>query len=308
MPKYIILVFSLLLSTYFFSAWWRDELIIVFCDVGQGDATLLSQGSTQLLIDAGPNNAVLDCLEKNMPFWDKKIEFFVLTHMDRDHIYGAPQVLDAFAVDYLFINPSNKKTSDFNLLEEALSRKGNFNTRIVHTFIGQQIVFSDTIVTKVVSPDISFPQVEGQNYISSETILSDENSYFLHEKLTKNNENDLSIALFVQFKDIIVFLPGDLESGGELALLKSGLLKRVSVLKAGHHGSKSSSTPGFIEVLQPEITAISSGRNNVYNHPNPQVIDILTRFGSNIYQTQTSGQLVFTADGHKFWQTGVSGI
>ena len=308
MPKYIILVFSLLLSTYFFSAWWKDELTIVFCDVGQGDATLLSQGSTQLLIDAGPNNSVLDCLEKNMPFWDKKIEFFVLTHMDRDHIYGAPQVLDTFAVDYLFINPSNKKTSDFNLLEEALSRKGGLNTRVIHTFIGQQIMFSDTIVTKVVSPDISFPQVEGQNYISSETTLSDENSNFQYEKLTKHSENDLSIAIFIQFKDITIFLPGDLESKGELALLKSGLLKRVSVLKAGHHGSKSSSTPGFIEVLQPEITTISSGKNNAYNHPNPQVIDILTRFGSNIYQTQKSGQLVFTADGHKFWQTGVSAI
>ncbi len=308
MTKYIIFVFSILLVTGFFANWWKDELTIVFCDVGQGDATLLTMGSTQLLIDAGPNNAVVHCLENNMPFWDKKIEFFVLTHMDRDHISGAPQVLAGFAVDYLFINPSNKKTSDFNLLEEALSRKVTSGTRVINTFVGQEIMITHALFAKVVSPNISFPRVEGQKNIRSETTLSDRKQKNISEKLAKNTENDLSIALFVQFKDVVIFLPGDLESKGELALVRDGLLKQVSILKAGHHGSKTSSTPSFIEVLQPEVTTISSGKNNAYNHPSPQVIDTLARFGSKIYQTKTSGQLVFTADGHKFWQTGVSGF
>ncbi len=308
MQKYIIFVSSLLIVMILFCNWWRNELTVIFCDVGQGDATLLTIGTTQMLIDAGPNNSVLSCLENHMPFWDKKIEFFVLTHMDSDHISGAPQVLASFSVDFLFINPSNKKTSDFKLLEEAISRKSNSGTRVIHTFVGQQIMITDSITSKVVSPNVYFPQVDEENFVSSETTLSDKNSYILEKKLAETNENDLSIALFLRFEDVVVFMPGDLEANGELALINYGLLDQVSILKAGHHGSKTSSTPDFIEALEPEITTISSGKNNPYNHPNPQVIDTLTRSGSKIYQTQTSGQLVFAADGHKFWQTGASGI
>ncbi len=296
-----------MLLSLFSSSWWEKELKVTFCDVGQGDATLISMGSIQMLVDAGPNSKVLECLENNMPFWDKKIEFFVLTHMDSDHISGAPQVLGFFDVDYLFINPSNKKTSDFSLLEGAVSRKVASSTRVIHTFVGQQIVISHELSATVVAPDINFPQVEDENSIRSETTLSDENLKNSYEKLAENGENSLSIALFMLFKDVGVVLPGDLEKEGELAILMNGLLERVTILKVGHHGSKTSSTPGFIEVLQPEIAVISSGKNNAYNHPNPQVIDTFTRFGVKIYQTKTSGELNFASDGHEFWQTKVSG-
>jgi len=71
--------------------WWqwpRQRLELVFCDVGQGDATLVSWGKYQLLVDGGPDNSVLSCLGENMAFWDRKIELVVVTHPQADHMTG----------------------------------------------------------------------------------------------------------------------------------------------------------------------------------------------------------------------------
>jgi competence protein ComEC len=303
MTKYIIFIFSFMLFPLVLWSINRQKLQISFCDVGQGDATLLSIGTTQMLIDAGRNAKVLRCLENHMPLWDKQIEFLVLTHMDADHIGGAPQVLDFYDVSFVFMNPSNKKTSDFNLLEQAISRKKASKTKVIDTFLGQKFRISDGFHAVVVSPAIDFSQVQQVQTSSAETILSDTFLGNSAKKPVKIDENNLSIALFITFGEVKMLLPGDLESAGELAIIKSGLLDRVAILKAGHHGSKTSSTPGFIEVLQPEINIISSGKNNAYNHPHPQVIDIFKSFKSLTFQTKNSGELNFASDGHSFWQT-----
>jgi competence protein ComEC len=251
--KYIIFLFSILLFATIFSSMQQKLLKITFCDVGQGDATLISIGKTQLLIDAGPNSKVLECLEHQMPFLDKRIEFIVLTHMDSDHIGGAPQVLDYYDVDFLIMNPSNKQSSVFNLLELAVSRKLMGGTKVVHSFIGQKIRINDGLLATVIAPQLNFSQVENQFSSTTEAMLSDFKNDFIQEKLAKIAENDLSIALIIDFNNVRIFLPGDLESQGELAILKYGLLNRVDILKAGHHGSKSSSTPGFIGYYNPKL-------------------------------------------------------
>lgn len=302
MRKYIIFIFSIILTLALYINENNNLPTVTFCDVGQGDATLISINSTQILIDAGKNSKVLECLENNMTFWDKKIEYFVLTHMDSDHIGGVTQVLDYYKVDFLFINPSNKKSSDFNLLERAVSREMYDGMRVIHTFVGQYIRVNDGVELKVISPNIDFPQVDDMKIAKTERILSDSLSSNIEEKLEKITENNLSIALNVEFGNVNLILPGDLEGDAELAMITMGVLNRSSMLKAGHHGSKSSSTPGFIKVLQPEITIISSGENNAYGHPNSQVIDMFTGFGVNIYQTSKSGELSFATNGNRFWQ------
>lgn len=302
MTKYIIFVCSTIIICIFFSSWFDKRLRITFCDVGQGDATLLSVGSTQLLIDTGPNERVMECLNKNIPFWDKTIEFFVLTHMDSDHIGGASQVLDHFSVRYIFVNPSDKKTSDFTHLEQVISRKINSKTKLIHTFLGQNIQLTEQIEGTVINPNIQFPQVEMSKNQLSETILSDFQSKYIEEKIAKISENNRSIALFIIFNKVSILLPGGLEEKGELAVIQTGLLNRVAILKVGHHGSKTSSKPGFIDILQPEIAVISSGKNNAYNHPNPQVVELFTEIGAQIYQTKSSGEITFISDGVQVWE------
>jgi competence protein ComEC len=72
---------------------WPDKkLHLVFCNVGQGNATLITYKTTQILVDAGPDNSVLSCLGGNMPFWDRTIEVVLLTHNQKDHSFGLKEV------------------------------------------------------------------------------------------------------------------------------------------------------------------------------------------------------------------------
>lgn len=75
-----------------------NKLHVVFCDVGQGDATLIIKGSNQLLIDGGPNNSVLNCLARHIPFYDRTIEAVVLTHNNFDHSKGLTYVAERYNV------------------------------------------------------------------------------------------------------------------------------------------------------------------------------------------------------------------
>ena len=75
------------------------NLHVIACDVGQGDAILITSRSTQVLVDGGPNNKVIDCLSRNLPFWDRTIEVVVLSHAQTDHMNGLIAVLERFDVE-----------------------------------------------------------------------------------------------------------------------------------------------------------------------------------------------------------------
>ena len=188
------------------------------------------------------------------------------------------------------------------MLQRALSRKRMEGTRVISTYPGQQVTLSNLVSFEVITPQVDFPQVLGENSLSSETTLSDEKLRNLNELFANNNENDLSIGVKVLIGNVSIFTSGDLEEKGEIAIIEKALLDSVDILKVGHHGSKSSSSRGFIELLQPEVSVISSGKNNQYNHPNPQVVELLQKNLSNIFQTSESGAVKFESDGTVFWQ------
>ncbi|MBD3279477.1 MAG: DNA internalization-related competence protein ComEC/Rec2, partial [Candidatus Pacebacteria bacterium] len=87
-----ILVFSLAVALWLLvwlvQSWPDKDTHVFFCDVSQGDAILITQGFNQVLIDAGPNEKVLNCLQQHLPFWDRSLELVVVTHLDQDHIGG----------------------------------------------------------------------------------------------------------------------------------------------------------------------------------------------------------------------------
>src|SRR4030065_2211620 len=92
--KYILATFCLMTIVVWFAVFTfpQKKLHIIACDVGQGDAILALYGSTQILIDGGPNDRVLGCLSKYLPFWDRKVELIILTHPEKDHFSGLIQV------------------------------------------------------------------------------------------------------------------------------------------------------------------------------------------------------------------------
>ena len=94
-----------------------DELHIVMCNVGQGDAVLIWQKSYQLLIDGGPDDSVLKCLSGNMPAYDRTIEMMVATHPDADHIGGLIDVLGSYKIDSFNSVAASKNTKVFLILD-----------------------------------------------------------------------------------------------------------------------------------------------------------------------------------------------
>lgn len=303
--KFFFVAFIIWIITSVINQWPDNYVHIIFCDVGQGDAILITHQDRQILIDGGPDEKVLSCLEDHIPFWDRSLNIIVATHMDSDHIGGLPTVLASYSADIILMNPSTKKTAVFEALETAVSRKmvnENNNLKLISTYKGQKFILDELVRLIVVSPQVRYDKQVPSKVGATETILSAGNELF-YPILDENiNENDLSIALFMLIDDVVILLTGDMEIEGELAAIKSGMTEPVNIIKAGHHGSKSSSSRQFISILKPEISVISSGINNQYNHPFPQVIDLFREFGANIYRTDSQGTVEFVTDGVKYWR------
>ena len=113
--RFILFLSLVVLIVIFFWTLPSQKVEVYFCDVGQGDAALITYKNWQMLIDTGPNNKkVLTCLEKNIPFWDKKIEVVMITHGDNDHDGGLPDVSKFYKIEQLF---SSENLNQFDLIK-----------------------------------------------------------------------------------------------------------------------------------------------------------------------------------------------
>lgn len=257
----LILFISLLMLIVIF--WWtlpNKKGRVVMCDVGQGDAILASYKNIQLLVDVGPNNKkVLNCLDKNMPFWDKKIEVIILTHGDSDHIGALDDILRSYKVDYFLSN---------GFLSEEIEQK------IYSKKIGENdIVYSNMFDFEVLSPSKNDEDLIDRNENSVVGILK-----------WKGNGKDEKWSMF---------MGGDLDKEGEQRLVWREILKEeVEILKVSHHGSKISTSVELLERLNPEVAIIGVGKNS-FGHPTEEVLEKLKDRDIEIRRTDLDGDIVF---------------
>jgi competence protein ComEC len=118
-------VFSLIVLVFFvFSSLNDKKLHIIICDVGQGDAILIiTPTQAQILIDGGPDKAVLECLSRNMPFWDRSLEAIIMTHPHADHLVGLMDVVDRYRLSSFYTEDVKTGSELQNLLEAKLAAK-----------------------------------------------------------------------------------------------------------------------------------------------------------------------------------------
>lgn len=291
----IILVYKLIIS-------WPDSMTrIIFCDVGQGDAILITSGFRQVLIDAGPDRSVLECLQAEIPFWDRDLDLVVATHPDADHIGGMPDVFEQYRVGIFLENGQQKDSAEAATLYQAVQKAKKRGTVSFSAAAGQSLLIGQKMAFSVVFPQVEIGQQQSIFSQIAETTLQDNSRQIPQENNIKINTNDGSIALILKIGSVIVFLPGDLEKKSEQALIASGLLNDVDILKVGHHGSNSSTTREILGEIRPENAVISCGKNNRYNHPSPEVLSNLVAFGANIYRTDQQGTVIFATDGERYW-------
>ncbi len=248
---------------------------VVFLDVGQGDAILFSEGSYQVLIDGGPDGRkLLEEIGRYIPFWDRRIEVVVATHPDGDHIDGLVDLVQNYTVERFFATGIEKDTSVYTALMRNLR---NRDVEIGSAERGLQFTFPSGSSYEVIYPfvkgDENFLAAEPNNTsISGIISIRAEEGSDPHEKF---------------------FIGGDLHAEIEDLL---PLDDSITVLKAGHHGSGTSTSQKFLNTISPRDVIFSVGRNNRYNHPKNTVVDRVRNFGSTIYRTDQQGNIQYLCD------------
>ena len=142
---------------------YSPNLKIIACDVGQGDAILIEKGTDQILIDGGPNNKVLDCLGRYMPFWDRSIELVILTHPDSDHSSGLLSIFDRYQVQTMLTNDLEKEVFSTQLVDMLKSKVGGSGTRVVLAHSDQGLRLG-LIYLDILHPDQNFEDTKTNNY------------------------------------------------------------------------------------------------------------------------------------------------
>ena len=236
----------------------NKAITVTFFDVGQGDAILISQGDKQILIDGGPNSAVIEKLSSEMPFWDRNIELVVLTHADSDHLSGLIDVLKSYQVERVVSNGLKENSADFKEWEDLL-RKEKAEIRTVK--LGDTVNINSQTVFEIIYPfeDLSLKQTEN------------------------SNNNSLVIKFICKGKSFL--FSGDVLKSGQKDIVEKGIDIDADVLKVSHHGSKSANYNKFIEKVSPQLAVISVGANNRYGHPDQETLDTLDKYGIKVLRT-----------------------
>lgn len=272
-------VFSIIISVTIVVAWRfypNNRLLeISVLDIGQGDAILLEAPKGQVvLVDGGPDKKILRRLGEELPFWEKNIDLMVLTHPHEDHLAGLVFVLDRYHVGAVMITGVMASSNSYKHFLEIISNK-----HIPLILIDQ----TETIAFDDIRLEILYPQ-----------------SSFKSQRM--GNINNSSIVMKMVYKEVELLLTGDAEEAEEKELLASGINLQADILKVGHHGSETSSTEGFIKIVNPKIALISSGAGNSYGHPSPRTLKRFERLGIEVFRTDLEGTVHINTDGQTIYQ------
>jgi len=292
--KYIFAVLFLLLALIWLAVlvFPENNLSLVACNVGQGDAVLAVYGNTQMLIDGGPNSKVLDCLSKYLPFWDRELELVILTHPQADHFKGLIDVFKRYEIDTFLVDGLDVSTPEYDVLKNQVTGSG---AQVVNPTKG--MVFRLGLIYL----DVLWPT---QEYLTRNTEKIDSLASGVLGAYTSNRDsNELSIVAVLRFKDFNALLTGDMspEVSDVIAeeLRQSGI-QSIDYIKIPHHGSKNGLTSKLLEVARPAVAVISVGKNS-YGHPHDEIINLLRDEEVKILRTDEIGDVEVISNGEKYW-------
>lgn len=246
-----------------------DGLLKVhFIDVGQADAILI-QGpkGENIVIDAGNNSdseTVVNYIRKQGV---KELTAVIGTHPHEDHIGGLDAVIKSFDVDKVYLPKAVHTTDTFKDVLKAVSDKG----------------IKVTTAVKGVSIPLSGMTAEFLGPVGSEY----------------ENLNNHSAVLKLTYGETSFLFQGDAEKESEKDILESDMSGKLKadVLKVGHHGSATATTPEYLAKVNPKYAVIMVGKGNDYGHPHKETMELLSSKGIDIYRTDEEGTIVAESDG-----------
>lgn len=245
-------------------------LTVHFIDVGKGDSIFINSGEYNILIDSGLESfggTVKSYLERRGV---KKLDLVIATHQDEDHIGDMSHIIEAFDTDK-FIMPQipQKLVPNTECYDSMLRILNNKNIDINYAKAGDNFTFGD-VKLDVIAP-------VGDDY---------------------SELNDFSVVIKLTYGENTFLFTGDAEEKAENDILSEGSDISADVLKAGHHGSSTSTLDKFLDAVSPLYAVVSIGEND-NNLPKKSVIKRLENAGAKVYRTDDSGTVVFICDGEK---------
>ena len=258
-------------------AWGGPDglLHVHFLDIGQGDSILVvTPSGRRALIDGGPDgDIVAQRLSETIPRGSRSLDLVVMTHLDSDHSHGLLEVLDRFDVGTVLSGPAPGLTVMTAEWEQRLQRRGLAAVEITS---GHVIDLGDGVEARVLNPRQGPPS---------------------------GNLNNDSVVLRVTYGETSFLLTADIEQEAEEGLTRGGDTLASTVLKAGHHGSNTSSSADFLEAVGPSLAVISAGAGNQYGHPTNEVLERLEAYvgAANVFRTDLDGDVEVISDGESVW-------
>lgn len=239
------------------------KLIFDFIDVGQGDSIYIEfPNGKNMLVDCGKYGQALSFLESHNITW---LDYMVTTHADFDHIGGCDDIAEEVHIDNYYDNGIEGDSKTYNSLRNAIGGVYRGELRAY-----DKLDIDEDVLIAVLNPPDNFG--------------------------TDQNEN--SVVLKMYYGTSSILLTGDCESECENFILENERnLVQSGLLKVAHHGSNSSSSDEFLEAVSPQISIISVGMGNPYDHPSKDVLERLSYANSSIYRTDLDGNIRVTVEG-----------
>lgn len=259
---------------------YQDRMRINFIDVGQGDSCLIRYKGTNIMIDSGGSLSknkdgksydigenVLNNYLLNRGI--TRLDYIMASHFDEDHSQGFIFLLKNMKVKNVIISEQYKTSSIYEQFKQICKKQ---NIQIIYVRSGDEIRIKD-LAFKILHPK------------------SKEN------QISENPLNNNAIVCMVKYKNKRILFTGDIEKVAENEMVKeytNGL--KADILKVGHHGSKTSTTKEFLDLINPSVALIGVGQNNKFGHPNEDVIKRLEEKNIQIYRTDEMGEISVIID------------
>ena len=230
----------------------NDDLNVLFMYVGQADSTFIKYKNKTMLIDAGNNEDGNNIVKFLKSKGINKLDYIVGTHYDEDHIGGLDDIINNFDIGKFYLSNGGELGPNYYNLEKAAKKR---NLAITIPKVGDKIDFGD---------------------VDMEVMAA--------SKFDGKNDNNASIVIQAKYGSRRYLFMGDLERQEEA----KRKWNEVDVLKAGHHGSNTSSSQEFLNQVKPKYVFVSAGKNNKYRLPNVKAMERIEKTGAKIFRTDVN--------------------
>ena len=281
---------------------------IITLDIGQGDAHLIKfRDGEKMLVDCGPDKKVLERLGANLNSTDRTIDYLLITHPHLDHYGGCIDVLKRYTIKHIVYNTvGSDKDSYWRTWDASMHQSGAELIQLKH---------ADTWT--IASASLEFLNPDPEVHLLSE--IDNPNNASIVFRLvdqptgkrvlfTGDAEEPLEKALLTRYcsasstpdnlssssssSSSTISIPTSTKKKNSPSYLAPCPALQAEVLKAGHHGSDTSSSENFLKAVQPKIVVVSCGLNNKFHHPSLPTVKRLQRMNIEILRTDQKGDIL----------------